>query len=122
MKSLKQLKCRISEKAIDDAFLGKFVGLVMTVKGINKACCGGFVVNGVLEEGTKINLAYSEDLIPLDTSDVPSTHNTSQLLINVWVFVTAYNDAWTRDQQPPESQDWENWNDTRTYDVKRKSA
>ena len=82
----------------------------------------------VMEDGMELNSMFSDDLVPVDTSLVPPTHNTSRLLKNIWIFGQARNDAWNRDQEPPKDlaayreQYGTDWKDNRIFDVKQRKC
>ena len=124
---MQKLQCQI--RLSSDVTLNQYAGQTVTVAEIDRTCTqgvsGGFLTTCALEDGGYLRV-FSEDLVPIDTSMVPPTHNTSRLLKNVWVFVTARNDAWNKDQQPPgdlaayKDQYGTDWKDNRVFDVGRK--
>jgi len=121
---MQKLQCQIALNS--DATLNRYAGQTVTVTEIDRTCGdGGFQTTCALGDGGYLRI-FSEDLVPMDTSMVPPIHNTSRLLKNVWVFVTARNDAWNKDQQPPgdlaayKDQYGTDWKDNRVFDVGRK--
>jgi hypothetical protein len=124
MKVLKTLMCKVSQDVY--GYDSEFVGQTVKVTEIERQCwSNGFLTTCVLEDGKTKRRFYSESLIPIDTSMVPPTHSTNRLLTNVWIFVEARNDAWNRDQKPPEDlakyrDDYgTDWKDKRIFDIKQ---
>lgn len=132
---MKKLQCEMTG---GDFFLDQLKGKKVTVTKIDLHCAvgGGFKCTVVLDDDVPADVlkklggvvkngvvdgVWSENLLPLDTSMVPPTHNTSRLLKNVWVFTEARNDAWFR-WQPKDLKKYEEengtpWKDVRVYDV-----
>lgn len=119
---MKALKARIIEGCY--GYLGNFGGQEVTILTISDNCgpTGGFQMRGVLASGQKL-LLYSDQLVPMDLSDVPETHMKNLVLQRAWVFGTAKNDAWNH-REPIDKAEWEEkygepWKDVRVWDVGR---
>lgn len=123
---MQALMCKVSQSA--RGYANNFAGQTVRVTEIERTCglnCG-FLTTCILEDGTTMRGFISDEFLPIDTSMVPPTHTTCQVLINAWVFVEARNDAWNRDQEPPKDlakfrDDYgTDWKDIRVFDVKRR--
>jgi hypothetical protein len=120
---MKPLKVRIVD-GIEDWYLRQKVGQEIVIKKISSHCgpWGDLQMRGVTADGDNL-LLYSNQVEPLDVSDVPQSHMKSLVLRQAWVFSTAKNDAWNR--EPPrdlkayEEENGVPWKDERVWDVGR---
>lgn len=120
---MKPLKVRLVD-GIEDWYLKQKAGQEIVIKKISSSCggMGDFQMRGVTEDGSNL-LLYSNQLEPLDVSDVPQSHMRSLVLRQAWVFSTAKDDAWNR-QPPGNMEAYEEeygipWKDERVWDVGR---
>lgn len=133
---MKQLRCKVKVLG-GDWYLDHFNGVEVRVVKIDRDCySGGFFVTAKIESEVAITVcdktlhkgdiltANSDELEPMDVSDIPESHSHSPVLRNVWVFVEARNDAWYR--VPPanpaeyEAEYGKPWEDKRIWDVSRR--
>lgn len=132
---MKKLQCRVLG---GDALISQLKGKLVTVKKIgDSACSGGFGTVCVIDEdvpeslmklgfqkGSEINI-FSDDLEPVDVESIPVTHKDTLVLRQVWVFCTAKNDAWYREEPTDKARYREatgcDWKDERTYDVGKRT-
>ena len=131
---MNKLICRINS---EDNYMRVFNGLTVTVTKIDRNGNGSLKVECVLNEdpenplftakgdeikrGHVFKSCYTDELMPVDTSMVPETHNKNDFLRRIWIFGEASNDAWHRgppqDMAKYEADYGTPWTDVRKFDV-----
>ena len=125
--AMKVLQCRILTTG--DHFLDKLAGKTVTVTKIDRAGYGSgtLFVECILDDsGLELLTCTTDQLLPIDVSMVPETHNGSLLLQQIWIFHEASYDAWFRgppsDLAKYEEQYGCPWKDNRIFDVGRRGG
>jgi len=121
---MKKISAKI--KDIKGYYQKKWNGKTAKVLSIDRQCfIDGYPCDVEIEGEEGVWNLFSDNLIPMDISDVPDTHNKNNVLINAWVFSTAAHDAWNH--CPPKNlAEYEKeygcpWKDVRVYDVGKRA-
>jgi len=135
---MNKLVCRINS---EDNYMRRFNGLNVTVTKISRNGRGTLTVECVLNDdpagrfitfqgdeikkGHVFRTVYTDELMPVDTSMVPETHNKNDFLRRIWIFGEASDDAWYRgpplDMAKYEADYGAPWTDVRKFDVGQKT-